>query len=375
MKYDITYSCGHQGEVDLFGKSRDRERKVKYLETCICPACQAKKIKKEAKDAGLPELEGSEKQIHWALEIRKFQVGKLEDSVSEMISDLENKELTVDISADLVAYCINDAAKELKNQTSAHWWIYHREDDMGIMLAEMVMEMLKEMQSLTPSAAEAQEEEKNQILYPEDKASDTVVEIHVDDQRVVARSKYEKTMVDTVKAEGLWWNPSRKTWELKIYEGESPQDCAAHVGNILLRAGFPVLIRDPEIREKAVTADFPPVQEKWIDRFDDDHLILIHRKNIPELYNAVMAIQGSKYHNRQYILPASSAEEIRDFASMMDCSITRAAEKVMKNYEDSILIVAPEVPARKEGATQEEKLQQILESDRGVLDDLKEDDL
>ena len=31
-KYNITYSCGHEGTVQLFGKSEERERKIKYYE-------------------------------------------------------------------------------------------------------------------------------------------------------------------------------------------------------------------------------------------------------------------------------------------------------------------------------------------------------
>lgn len=393
MKYDITYSCGHQGEVDLFGKSRDRERKVKYLETCICPACQTAQIRKEAEDAGLPELEGSEKQIRWALEIRASKIKYTEESIPELVSMIDNKKPALDevhplvsrifylvnemkkIGVDIALMCVDDAFDELKNIKSAHWWIDHREDDMAIILAEKVLKMVKETQSITPAATEAQEEEKAHVLHPEDQKSDTIVEIHTDEQKVITKSSYDKLLVSVMREEGLRWNPSRKTWELKIYECESPQDGAAQVGNALLRAGFPVLIRDPEMREKAVAANFTPVQDKWVDRYDDDHLILRFGKKTHDLYNAARTIKGFKLLNRQYILPASSAEEIRDFASMMDFSITGAAEEVMKNYEDSILIVAPETPVSKEGTTQEEKLQQILESDRGVLEDLKEDDL
>lgn len=44
MKYIINYSCGHSGTVQLFGKTADRERKVKWLETQICPACEHAEI-------------------------------------------------------------------------------------------------------------------------------------------------------------------------------------------------------------------------------------------------------------------------------------------------------------------------------------------
>lgn len=31
MKYDITYSCGHEGTVDLWGKVSERERKINFF--------------------------------------------------------------------------------------------------------------------------------------------------------------------------------------------------------------------------------------------------------------------------------------------------------------------------------------------------------
>ena len=78
MKYDITCSCGHEITVDLFGKSADRERDVKYYEGRLCPECYKAAAAKEAeasiKAAGdkyqLPELTGSEKQVSWAEAIR-----------------------------------------------------------------------------------------------------------------------------------------------------------------------------------------------------------------------------------------------------------------------------------------------------------------
>ncbi len=35
-KYNITYSCGHEGTVQLFGKSEERERKTWLSDRRIC---------------------------------------------------------------------------------------------------------------------------------------------------------------------------------------------------------------------------------------------------------------------------------------------------------------------------------------------------
>ena len=48
-KYDITYSCGHAGTVNLTGKHTERDRKLEWLETVPCWRCkQAAERKAEA---------------------------------------------------------------------------------------------------------------------------------------------------------------------------------------------------------------------------------------------------------------------------------------------------------------------------------------
>ena len=40
MKYEVTFSCGHTGTVQLYGKGDERERKIRYFEEYgVCSAC------------------------------------------------------------------------------------------------------------------------------------------------------------------------------------------------------------------------------------------------------------------------------------------------------------------------------------------------
>jgi len=48
MKYDVTYSCGHEGKVELFGKTTDRMKKIEWLETTLCPECYAREQAQKA---------------------------------------------------------------------------------------------------------------------------------------------------------------------------------------------------------------------------------------------------------------------------------------------------------------------------------------
>ena len=86
MKYYVTFSCGHEGEVNLYGKAAERDRRIAWYEKeGVCPDCYRKMKEEERKQAdeelaayadkieteyNLPELEGTEKQIAWARKIR-----------------------------------------------------------------------------------------------------------------------------------------------------------------------------------------------------------------------------------------------------------------------------------------------------------------
>lgn len=83
MKYDVTYSCGHTGTVELYGKTSERESKIRWYETtAVCPECYKKQQQEVATAATtgyeLPELEGSEKQVAWAKKLMESAITVLE---------------------------------------------------------------------------------------------------------------------------------------------------------------------------------------------------------------------------------------------------------------------------------------------------------
>lgn len=122
MKVDITFSCGHEGTIEVFGKAEEREQKIKYLkEFGLCSACY--KAEKQAEEKSfaekyeLPELQGSEKQISWAESIRM-----------EKIKAFENEKPAIRKGAgDDFADFLNEFADKYYKNNSASWWIDHRE--------------------------------------------------------------------------------------------------------------------------------------------------------------------------------------------------------------------------------------------------------
>ena len=82
MKYDVTYSCGHTGTVELYGKTSERESKIRWYETtAVCPECYKKQQEEAAETItkyDLPELGGSEKQVAWAKKLMESAITVLE---------------------------------------------------------------------------------------------------------------------------------------------------------------------------------------------------------------------------------------------------------------------------------------------------------
>lgn len=53
-KYNVTFSCGHEGVVELFGKDTDRKKKIEYFENNgLCNKCYKEKMEETVKASGL----------------------------------------------------------------------------------------------------------------------------------------------------------------------------------------------------------------------------------------------------------------------------------------------------------------------------------
>lgn len=140
-KYTITFSCGHTETVQLSGSIASREDYIKWAsEHGQCHACKdAEKADKRAKEHEvalsnaqkyeLLALEGSEKQISWAIDIRQRMIEEIEmackgHSFEEMkekwqsISE-EQKEKMLNAGKDTYAYKLSHIFVE----TSAKFYI------------------------------------------------------------------------------------------------------------------------------------------------------------------------------------------------------------------------------------------------------------
>jgi hypothetical protein len=125
-KYDIVYACGCEDVKVLFGKNSERERKIKWFETICCPKCEAEFAAQKASEKGLPTLDGSEKQVSWALKIRQDFISKLE-SVKSSTSILIDEELKTLLVGTISGIMENELAK---------FWIDNRDKNVTDLITD-----------------------------------------------------------------------------------------------------------------------------------------------------------------------------------------------------------------------------------------------
>ena len=121
--YNVEHVCGHDQEIELFGKTSQRYEKIEWMARGLCPDCYREKKQQEreqeneraaklSKSLGFSQLEGSEKQILWANSIRQ----KVYENICQ--SDTEHP-----------VYGYTLVAEAISLETSAKWWIDHRSVD------------------------------------------------------------------------------------------------------------------------------------------------------------------------------------------------------------------------------------------------------
>lgn len=95
-KFTITYSCGHEGRVDISGPEKSRKYKAESMSQQLCPDCwraqRREAAEDKATDLGLPDLMGTEKQIEWAMQLRIKAIEKMTDAHAKAVAGLRQLE-------------------------------------------------------------------------------------------------------------------------------------------------------------------------------------------------------------------------------------------------------------------------------------------
>jgi len=147
MKREINYRCGHGSEEQVYGPISERERKVEWMESRLCPACYKSQQEQERQaereraasasiENGLVPLMGSEKQVVWATTIRQ----KIYESLTKRFNPVPGQGHTPIVGV-------------LNIETMAKWWIDNRDVDGLAIMKKIAAEHPEECKEINEKVA------------------------------------------------------------------------------------------------------------------------------------------------------------------------------------------------------------------------------
>lgn len=138
----IGHACGHRVHCDFSQQPPAEE--IRYRSRQACPACAAQvrlpgtdPLPNLPAEAPLPDLQGSAKQIGWAMDIRPRKLAEVARHLVEWRRLIEaHRDPEKQERAREKLRAAMEAGERLEQITSAHWWIEHRELTAAELLAE-----------------------------------------------------------------------------------------------------------------------------------------------------------------------------------------------------------------------------------------------
>lgn len=378
-QYNGTFACGHEGTVNVIGPQKDRVWKIEKRFSGLCPECyekqraidlerKQKEAAEKAKEMELPELEGSEKQVAWANQIRNKFIDNFQDLTKKEIR--KTLVLLYDLTmeeANKIAKKVDEIQDELMNtKTSSSYFIDNRND-----FWKVVYWIGKELvdKEENPQLEQILEEG---TVYPTETKHDKPVKIEIidNDISIVYEKNYE--VINLVKSLKYKWNGAK--WHKKINEmNGAVEDRAAELGNKLLLAGFPVIILDENIKQKAIKGEYEEECNRWIST--KENKLKIKAYDDLDIYSNASCITGAKWYYNSLLVDVSHADEVEDFAKTLHFQFTQKAKDLIAKYREELKSrQKTSVTEHVTEAINDNGLDDILNSSREVLEDLIDED-
>lgn len=346
-KETITFSCGHDCVVELFGRSADRKRRAEWMASDICPDCAAKNRKEkaeqlaaEAEADGLPKLTGTEKQIVWAEQLRADFFKKADNRRAKSIAAMNaSREKMSDDEIEQYNCNLREwdegVAYIASNKVQSSWWINVRNKDV----LDVVRDIVDEIHTAISSSLDenAQAAIIDATMTPDNNTHGGVVEITVNNNCVSAKYPKDDDFRSIVKSLKFQWDHDHSRWvrEIDLFSG-SAEDRAAELSNMLLRNGFAVLCFDENIRKKAVNATYDPECKRWITCLVKGEYKDWFRVSIPDgaqaLFDEARRIKEARIFRSAVVIPANRHKEVFDFAECNDYRISEGAKSLAVEY-------------------------------------------
>lgn len=397
--YTGTFSCGHEGRVNIIGPTKDREWKKDRSFSNKCPECEEFDRLKRIEEANakaaqltseweLPTLTGSEAQVKWATSLRIAALEKISSSKSDYTSwkyiihiyhfltdeNLKSDELFSFVKSykENCLPLIEMIDSYLLSQTKASWWIDRRSGDW---YQEILHDLYKLSQKNEEIAIPDLTSEQEATISSENIRYNGIVQISEKAGNVIASYVKNEDFIAIVKKLDFTWNGS--VWSLELTETTGTYaDRAGELGNVLLQNGFTICLYDNEARKKAIDGTYEPECKRWIyKRTDTNKFAIRWKKGEPEIiYNNAKKLPGATWSSGSMLVNVSYYVEVLDFADSYGFKITEKAQSMIeeyKNYIDNVEKVTPVIPETPERI---DELKKILTSSGAIISDLTEED-
>ena len=382
--YYGTFSCGHEGRTNIIGPQKNRDWIKEQRFKGLCPDCYKKKMEEEREEANrkaeeknkemeLPELTGTEKQIAWAIKLRiKFidEVTEIADTREERYFKLHNKHSK---RAQRYRETLNHI---IETETSSKFYIDNRIYD-AIELIDKYKEEYENGFNKTDDDINKEELSNENVVKPTEVKHDGIakVDYNTNDNTIIAEYEKDETFIEIVKSLNFKWQNG--AWRRKITElTGSYIDRMAETGNKLLNAGFIVSIMNIDAKDKAINGEYEQECNRWIKYVDDEKIAIKWYEGMNNtLYNASRKLPNSKWDRGISAATVNIAhfKEIEEFAEMFDFKYTKKAKETINNYKKSLESLKETDIETVTEEKAKDGLQDILNSSREILDDLKED--
>lgn len=433
-----TFSCGHEGRVNITGPTKNRQWIADRKFERLCPECYEKQLKtkfeservealEKAKEMELPELTGSEKQIAWAVTLRQKFIEKCNEfkeknkdifydktltysslqyergmkQFNDVIEKLKETPDSKELNEKLKLYTekleeLDDCIVKvedivvienyiLNNFTTAKYFIDSRDTSLERILLANKKEALKSDEEKIKEEYEnklIQEIDKEATIYPENCKNAAAVRINADEKIITAEYEKNEDFRRIVKSLGYNWDTKQGVWEkvMTIKTG-SYKDRAAELGNKLLNEGFPVVITDEEIREKAIIGEYENECFNWINfndigskKYKNKFLISWGDFNT-KLYEISKKMSSAIWSSNLscMVVKLEHFEEVEEFARLYNFKFTDKAKKAIEEFKNQLNDIKTVNPKKVE-EKETDGLQEILNSSTEILDDLIDED-
>ena len=383
--YYGTYSCGHEGKVNIAGPTKDREWKKDKHFSGLCPECYRRALEqtraaenaaaeKAAEEMDLPELSGSPKQKTWANTIRVNIIEKF----SDVVRDFRNSEKTkarIYVDGHSVTVTLDDMDKMIDiliQKTESRFWI----DRRGQRIDSFFDEMYKELTNPKIPDEVNEEiiaEEVALTVEPDQKEEEGIVKISSKNRSIQAEYKKSEKFREIVKSFGYTWDGC---WNKKITDYTGPEkDRIAELGNKLLANGFTVQFPDSQTRDMAISGSFSPECKRWVKYNAENEKLAISWKGYnDDIYQDARKLSGAKWNNGTMLVPVEYFAEVMDFAETMGFMVSERAKTEIERFKaKSANFTKKDVKeAISEEKNGKEDLRRQLEKS-GVIEDLKDE--